>query len=185
MKNKIKFSLLFAVLWIFFKLLLFWFGYAVSSVTPAIFGNIFCLLAAISIGLFIHKKNELLDKGNALNDIKKSLSIGMPYAVIVSIFIYFYYSKIDPQYNQRQIQKAQVLIDTTLKNEVKFEQLKKENESFEVMSKERIRKELIKGPKSFYTASATSLVSLLSLMMLSTFYSILLTIIYRKFFFRD
>lgn len=185
MKNKIKFSLLFAVIWIFFKLLLFWFGFAINTVTPAIFGNIFCLLAAISIGLFINKKNEIVEKGNAMNDIKTSLSIGMPYAVLVSIFIYFYYSKIDPAYNERQLEKAQILIDTTLKNNTKFEQLKKENASFEVMSKEKIKNELIKGPKSFYTPSATSLISLLSLMMLSTFYSILLTIIYRKFFFRN
>jgi hypothetical protein len=184
-KKKFKFSILFALLWIAFKMILFWIGYAVDTVTPAIFANIFCLLAAISVGLYIHKKNEIDEKGNAMNDIKKSLSIGMPYAVIVAIFIYAYYSKIDPSYNQRQIQKAQVLIDTTLKNDAKFEQIKKENESFEVMSKEKIRKELIKGPKSFYTASATSLVSLLSLMMLSTFYSIILTVIYRKFFFRD
>jgi len=148
-------------------------------------GNIFCLLSAISIGLFINKKREISEKGNAMNDIKTSLGIGMPYAVLVSIFIYFYYSKIDPTYNQRQIQKAQILIDTTLKNDAKFEQLKKENASFELMSKEKIKKELIKGPQSFYTASATSLISLLSLMMLSTFYSILLTVIYRKFFFRN
>ena len=185
MKNKVKFSLIFASIWIFYKLILFWFGSTINTVTPSIFGNIFCLLAAISVGLFIHKKNETTEKGNAINDIKTSLSVGMPYAVIVSLFIYVYYSKIDPEYNQRQIHKAQVLIDKTLKNEVKFEELKKENESFEVMSKERIRKELIKGPKSFYTASATSLVSLLSLMMLSTFYSILLTVIYRKFIFRN
>jgi hypothetical protein len=185
LKNKVKFSLIFAAIWIFYKLILFWFGSAINTVTPSIFGNIFCLLAAISVGLFIHKKNETTEKGNAINDIKTSLSVGMPYAVIVSLFIYVYYSKIDPEYNQRQIHKAQVLIDKTLKNEVKFEEHKKENEAFEVMSKERIRKELIKGPKSFYTASATSLVSLLSLMMLSTFYSILLTVIYRKFIFRN
>ena len=58
--------------------------------------------------------------------------------------------------------------------------MKLENPSFEMMSTLKIKSELLKGPRGFYKASSTAILSLLALMMLSLIYSIAITVIYRK-----
>jgi hypothetical protein len=63
-------------------------------------------------------------------------------------------------------------------------ELKKQKPEFEVMSKEQLRKELKKGPANMYSAKATGLLSLLSMMLLTTFYSLLISLIYRKILFK-
>ncbi len=184
MKITVRTGLVFALVWILFKMILLWTGAFRYNIVPPVLFNMLCLLLAISVGLYLHKRKEGT-LGNALNDIKNGLSAGMPYAIIVSVFIYFYYDKIDPEFNGHQIAEAHQGIKEMLDDPDNLTQLREENAEFEVKTKEEIFESLKQGPENFYNAGSTMTLSLLAMLILGTLNSIFITIIYRKVVFRD
>ena len=180
MKITIKIGILFAAIWMLIKFLYHEFNPQTTDLKLTIFSNMFLLICAISIGLYLHKKKEGFSQGNALSDIKSALTSGVIYTLFAALFIYLYYSIINPEFNQHQLNEAFTEIEKTLNDPVSLKKIKATQEAFEVMTKEQLYKELIKGPKNFYAAKSTFVISLLSLLLLSTLYSILVTIIIRK-----
>lgn len=154
-----------------------------ENIIPLVLINILFLLLAIAVGLFIHKRAET-EESNALNDIKNGLKAGLPYTVIVSIFIYLFYNNINPEYNQHQIVELETSFEKAVNNPEELALIKSNNEDFEVMNKEEILAELKKGPREFYAAGSTMTLSLLAMLMMSTLYSIFVTAVYRKVLFR-
>lgn len=185
MKITVKIGLLFAALWIGFKLILFATvtGSARYDMTFAIMTNIFCLLMAITLGLYFHKRKET-EYTNALGDIKSGLSAGLPYTIIVSIFLYFYYTKIDPEYNQHQRSEAAMQLEKLLDNPKDLKAMRASNAEFEVMSVDQIRDSIISNQEAMYSAQAVTTISLLGMLILATFNSIFVTIVFRKLVFR-
>jgi hypothetical protein len=185
MKVTLKTGILFAFAWMIAKLIIHFSGWSANSVVPTIFLNMLFLLSAICTGLYLHKKQEGFSQGNAMSDIKASMTTGIPYAMLVAIFIYFYYAQINPEYVQHQIADAERTIQIALDDPTEMKRIRAEQEAFEVMSKEKIYAELVKGPRSFYSAGSTMTIGLLGMVMLATMYSILVTVIYRRVLFRD
>lgn len=164
-------------------MIFFWTGAVGYNVVPSVLINMFCLLASIAIGLYLQKRQDQ-GAGNALNDIKNGLSAGLPYALIVSVFIYFYYSEIDPGFNEHQIAEAQAGIEKVIADPDQLAEVKESNADFEVMTDEEIFEEMMQGPRSFYKPTAVMTVSMLAMLLLGTLNSIFITIIYRKIVFR-
>lgn len=154
------------------------------NIVPAVLMNMLFLLLAIAVGLYIHKRREQ-DSGNALNDIKNGLSAGLPYALVVSVFIYFYYEKIDPGFNQHQIAEAHAGISKLLETPEGLAEARSSNPDFEVLTKDEIFEKMKEGPEGFYKASSTMTLSMLAMLLLGTLNSIFITIIYRKVVFRN
>jgi len=184
MKTTVRTGLVFALVWILFKMILLWTGAFRYDIVPPVLFNMLCLLLAISVGLYLHKRQEGT-KGSALTDIKNGLSAGMPYAIIVSVFIYLYYDKIDPEFNGHQIAEAHQGIMEMLDDPESLEKLREDNAEFEVKTKKEIFESLKQGPANFYNAGSTMTLSLLSMLILGTLNSIFVTVIYRKVVFRD
>lgn len=154
-----------------------------DSISATVLLNILFLLSAIAIALYQVKRYQS-EENSFLGDIKSGLKAGVPYTILVSVFIYFYYGSINPDFNKRQIEKVEAKIEKVFQNPVEYQKLKNSNPSFEVMSKEELMKEMKTGPKSFYAAGATMTLSLLAMLLLSTLYSILVSVIYRRIVFR-
>ena len=185
MKPTVKFGLIFAAIWIGFKLVLFstLTGPDRYNLQPAILANILCLLLAITLGLYFHKRNAT-EQSNALGDIKSAMGAGMIYTMIVTVFLYFYYSKIDPEYNQHQRSEAAMQLEKMLNDPEEFKKLKGSNGDFEVMSKDEIRASLITNQEAMYSTQAVTTVSLLGMLMLATVNSILISIVMRRVIFK-
>ncbi|MDP4637874.1 MAG: DUF4199 family protein [Crocinitomicaceae bacterium] len=183
MRITVKTGMITALVWIGIKMLAFATGIVGSNVVPLVMLNILGVLLAISIGLFLHKKKTMEDS-NALLDIKNAMSAGVPYVMLVSIFLYFYYAKIDPEFNAHQIAEFETTLQRDLDDPIKFQQIKESNEDFEVKSKKEIYDTLRSGPRAFYSPGSTMAISMLSLLLLATLNSIFVTIVYRKFIFR-
>lgn len=183
MKITIKTGLIFAFVWIAFKMIFFFTEALQEQIMPSVLLNILCILLAISIGLYKQKRREN-EETSALHDIKNAMSAGVPYALIVSCFLYFYYSNIDPEFNRHQIVEAEIGIKKMLSDSVEFEAVKSTRPEFEVMSQDEIYEELIQGPRNFYKASTTMTISMLALLLLATINSIFVTIVFRKVVFR-
>lgn len=186
MKIAVKVGILFALGWIILKLILFatLSGEMRYNVQPAILTNILFLLMSITVGLYLHKKNAT-EETNALGDIKNAMSAGVPYTIIVSLFIYAYYSAIDTDYIKHQISERSMAMEKELNDPEQLAKVKASNEDFEVMTKEEI---LVKGKenlKATFNAGATMTLSMLGMLVLSTINSIFVTVVYRKVVFKN
>jgi len=183
MRITVKTGIITAVIWILIKLSFFYFGLFDDTIVPAVMLNILGLLLAIAIGLYLQKRREK-EETNAMLDLKNAMSAGVPYVLIVSIFIYFYYSKINPDYYQHKIAEQEVAIKKMVNDPVQLKKFQSEHEDAEVMSKEQIEKKLMESNKKGASAGFTATLSTLALLILATMYSLLVAIIYRKIVFK-
>lgn len=184
MKVTIKTALICAIVWIVFKLLGYQLGWNIPDYTSLfVMANILCLLASVSIGLYLQKRKGEEDD-NMLTDIKNGMTAGVIYSLVVAGFLYFYYEKIDPEYNQKMIAEREMYFKTVVDDPIKLKEIKASNQTLEVMTKEEIIEEFRKTPQMLFSGSFMMTFGVLSMLMLSTLYSILVTVIYRKVLFR-
>lgn len=183
MRITVKTGIIVALIWIAVKML-YHFVNPEGSIVPMLFANMFCLLSAIAVGLFLDKKSKRYAKGSAMDDMKAAMQAGIPYAILVVVFIGFYYAKINPEYVDKMATERMTAIQKELDDPVKLKEIKASKEEFQVMTKEEIYKEMDNSTRTVISSQAITLISLLSLTVLSTFYSLLVTIIFRKVLFR-
>jgi hypothetical protein len=174
MKFPIKVGLICAAIWIGLKLLAWTFSFSLNEIKPFVFVNMFLLTAAITIALYFIKLKE--DDSNLLNDIKNGMLAGMPYSVIVSVFMYFYYERIYPDFNNHKIE----LIEKKLNEPNAIKDIQKNNPEMQNDSPEEVRREVIQKSKMIYSSKFNMLVALLSLVLYTTINSIVISIIFRK-----
>ena len=183
MRVTVKTGIITALVWIAIKLILFATGISQHNIVPLVMLNILGVLVAVSVGLYLHKLKSGEDS-TSLTDIKNGMASGVPYALVVSVFLYFYYTNIDPDYNAHQIAEFETALLKDLNDPEKFEQIKASNEDFEVKTKEEIFDTLVQGPHAFFKAGSTMVISMLALLLLATMNSIFVTAVYRRFIFR-
>lgn len=184
MRITLKVGIISAFAWILVKLSIFGMGISIEkSINPSILINMLFVVLAISIGLYLQKRSDT-DEGNALNDMKNGMSAGIPYAIIVSIFLYFYYAKINPEFTQHKISEGHTELLKKMKDPIKYKQLKNSNPDYEISTDKQIIKNEMNSLKSIWNAKSVSVLTLLALTMYSTFNSIIITIIYRKIVFK-
>lgn len=183
MKITLKTGLIFAGIYILIKLMFFFTGALGQNIVPSVLINILCILLAISVGLYKQKRSET-EHGSLLQDIKNGMTAGVPYAILVSVFLYFYYDTIDPAYNQHQIAEAEFQIKKNLDDPASFKKIKASNPDFEVMTKEQIYDLMIQSPRAVFKASTTMTISMLALLILGTMNCIFVAIVYRKIVFK-
>jgi hypothetical protein len=74
--------------------------------------NTFCLLLAVTISILVnfnrHKKNGL----SMLEDIKTGLTSSSVYAVVIALFITFYYLVLDPGYTEYRVKERIAAMQT-------------------------------------------------------------------------
>ncbi|MCO5260694.1 MAG: DUF4199 domain-containing protein [Crocinitomicaceae bacterium] len=184
MKVTFKIAIIFAVTWIALKMTGFLIGWNVPSNTPFfVLSNMFVLLAAISVGLYLQKRKKVEDD-TILNDVKNGMATGVVYSMIISAFLYFYYEKIDPDYNRKMIAEREAYFQSIVDDPVQLKQVKENNKDLEIMTKEEMLQEFRKTPQMLFSGGFIMTYGILSMIMLSTFYSIVVAIIYRKVLFR-
>lgn len=183
MRITVKTGIISAAVWILIKMIFFYLGLFPDTIVPSVMLNILGLLLAVSIGLFLQKRKDT-EETNAMYDIKNAMSAGLPYILIVSIFIYFYYSKINPEYYAHQIAENEIAIEKMVNNPLELKKFKETQEDAEVMTKEEIEEKLKDSNKKGASPGFTATLSTLALLILSMLYSILVTVIYRQILFK-
>lgn len=182
MRIAVKTGLFFALGWILVKMSMYSFGMMDSQIPGAMI-NILFLLLAISTGLYLTKLRSK-EPNNALGDIKDSMTAGLPYTLIVSIFLYFFYGNIDREFTDHKINERITAIEKQLSEPGEWEQFKKDNSDFETYSKEQFLKEETEKIEAANAPRSIFVMALLGGLMLGTFYSILVTAIMRRIVFR-
>jgi hypothetical protein len=179
MKLPIKVGLIASLVWISIKLIAFSQSISLDDLKPFVFINMFILTAAIAIALYLVKRHET--ESNLLNDIKNGMLAGVPYTVIVSVFLYFYYQKIYPEFNAKKINE----IEIKLSNPKTIKEIQKSNIAMENKSSDEIKRDVMSKTEMVYNANFTMLVSMLSLLLYSTLNSIVISVIFRRIIFRN
>ena len=185
MRPAIKAALIFSSTWIVLKLLFFGIGIFQDDIfVVGLINNLF-LLASIAVGLYYQKKKEGFGEGTALSDIKHSMVAGAPYALIVSVFMFFFYNDINPGFVENRRSERMDLIYKEMQRPSYVDSLKIQNNDFEVLTDEEIFKQIKTDTESALSANSLLVFSLLGLIVLSLTYSIFITIIFRKILLRD
>ena len=184
MRITVKVGLIFAALWIFVKMVFFWSGALGYNVVPAVLLNMLFVLLAISIGLYLQKLRQT-EYTNALGDIKTGMTVGVPYAVVVSIFIYFYYAEIDPGFNEHQLAEREMALIKELDKPNGLQTVQAGNTELEVLSREEIIAKQRNSNGAIFNATSTMTLSMLALLVLATLNSVFITVIMRRIIFRD
>jgi len=184
MKNALKTASLCAFLWIAFKLV----GYKLMWNTPQyapffVMANMFVLLVAVAVTLYFYNR-ETREDDSLLNDIKNGMLSGTIYALLISIFLYFYYEKIDPQYNEKMIFERELYMKKILESPEKLAELKASNQDLEVMTVEEILEKYKEMPQILFSGTFMMTYGLLALVTLSALYSTIVAVIYKKILFR-
>ena len=134
---------------------------------------------AVSAVLYIKKRKQREDS-NYLDDIKTSMIPGVIYTVVVSVFIYFYYQHIYPEFNTNKISE----IEIRMQDKKNIADLRKSNPEMENKSDEEIKSKVLKSVNDYYSAKFTMTITLLGLLVYTTLNSILLSLIFRRVIFR-
>jgi len=176
-------GIIFSVVFVIVKMIFFYTQPVGYDITPLVLLNLFLLISSISIGLYLQKRRDT-EESNGLRDIKNGMTAGVPYGVIVSLFLFVYYSNIDPEYNAHQIIEKEYEIEKQLANPKQFKKIQDSNPDFEVLSKEEIKEKVMEGLRSTYSPNSVLTLSLLGMIVMSAVNSIFITIIYRRIVFR-
>ena len=179
MRITVKIGLLFAAIWIAIKMIFFMTGLTGDSIQTSAMINILCLLLSISVGLYLVKLRAT-EETSLMTDIKNGMTSGVPYILVVSIFMYIFYAEINPEFiSHLRAEKVQAM-KTRLDDPATLARLKSENADFEVMSKEQIFERMKQGPENTINSKSTSVLNLFALLLLATMNSIFVAVIYRK-----
>jgi hypothetical protein len=169
-----------AVLWIIIKQMAFILGlFTFGSVQLFVLMNMFLLTFSIALALYKFKKTEE-NPANFMQDVKKGIAAGMIYNLIVSGFIYLFYAKIHPEYNQYQIDQAKELLE----NPKNLEKIRAKNPDMKNKSDAEIKKMSLMQVQQIASAGFTFVLALLGLTLYSILNSIVISVIYRKLLFK-
>ena len=182
MRVTVKTGIITAFCWMFIKLVFYYTGTFTDTIVPSVMLNILGMLVSIAVGLYLHKLGDK-EESNTLLDIKNAMTAGIPYAVLVSIFIYIYYSQINPEYYLHQIAENEIAIEKMVNDPVQLAKFKSDQPDAEVMTKEEIEFKLKKSNRQGAAPGFTTTLAMLALTVLATLYSLLVTIIYRRLIF--
>lgn len=185
LRPALKFSLLFAGLWIALKMIFMAYNLFQEDIQVTGLLNNFFLLSAIALGLFFEKRKEGFGEGTAMTDIKHAVTAGAPYVLIVSLFMFYYYDTINPEFIETRVEERVDLIYNDMQRESYVDSLKVNKPEFRTRTDEEILREAKREIESNLSPKSMLVFSLLGMLILAVTYAILLTLVFRKVLFRD
>lgn len=185
LRPALKFSLIFAGLWIAIKLIFMELNLFQDDIQVTGLLNNFFLLSAIALGLFFEKRKEGFGEGTAMTDIKHAVTAGAPYVLIVSLFMFYYYDTINPEFIETRVEERVDLIYNDMQRESYVDSLKVNKPEFRTRTDEEILREAKREIESNLSPKSMLVFSLLGMLILAVTYAILLTLVFRKVLFRD
>lgn len=172
-------AIIFGGSWIALKMFAFALQWNLDNIQPFVLINMALLTAAISLFMYRKKRTES-GESNILTDIKAGLTVGLPYTLIVSFFLFFYYRDIYPEFNQHK----RAAYERKMDSPQEIAAIRKGNTALENKTDAEIIQMARKNTALMYDSQFTLSVSLLALLVYSTLNSLLIAVIYRRVVFR-
>jgi hypothetical protein len=180
MKKGWHYGLVFSGLWIALKMLAFWCNWRLDEIQIFVLLNMAFLTSAIALFMY-HKKRTNTEESNFLTDIKAGVTVGLPYTLLVSFFLFFYYQDIYPEFNEHK----RAAYERKMDSPAEIAAIRKGNSALENKSDAEIVAMARQNTAMMYDPQFTLSVSLLALLVYGTLNSLLIAVIYRRVVFRD
>jgi hypothetical protein len=179
MRFPLKIGLIFAASWIACKMLALAINWSTNDIRFFVFVNMLFITTAASFS--IYKEKRANPDNPLLQDIKNGLLSSLPYALIVSVFLYFYYEKIYPEFNENKLRE----IELRLEERKTIAELRSSNPDMENKTDVEIKKAVMENSRTIHSAKFTMILSTLALMIYGTLNSIAISLIFRRVIFRQ
>ena len=177
--DPVQSGLVAALILIEIKLIALSLGFSLYDINPFVFINMFLVTGSIAFSLYQIKRHE--DDSNFLNDVKNGMTAGIPYTIVVGVFLYFYYQSIFPDYTQSKLD----YIEQELNNPDKINEIKSSNSDLSNKSTSEIKTLMMSNTETMYSAKFTMVITLLGLTIFSAINSLIISFIYRRIVFRN
>jgi hypothetical protein len=177
MKSPLSISVFFALIYVIIKLIVFNLGKSVELFVPMILVNIMLILLAALFGLRAWKRKHKNQEDSFLEDLKCTLRNTSMYALLVSGFVFMYYSTIDKDFRDQLAERQ--FANVTQKD---FKEMQKRDPD---MLKDKTLddyKKLKKNEMQLFTSPfMTTTITLMGLMLIGFFYSLLISLAWPRF----
>jgi hypothetical protein len=170
----------FALVFIIVKCIFFVTGFQYTHYNFVILVNIVCVLLAVGLGMYVarEKNGQLLSLGIAR--IKAGMRGGAIYAIVVSIFVFFYYNNIDKKFGEDKVKER-----VQWAEKLDFKQIRKDNPDAWAHKNQRdFIDEQKENAQLFFSPFMITTVTLISLMIVSMIYSVVMNVIFKNLFFK-
>ena len=176
MKPSVKVALVCSLISIGITLVFFYSGKSDVWFAKGALVNLFLLISAIGVGVFLYKKSEGFSEKGFVDDLKMAMQGGIVFTIMVSGFTYFYYSKIEvnllEDFRQEKLAEKKALIP----NEAAYLEMQKTNPNYKDKTyMDFMENEEDKGSFSMNAKIITLFHSILG-MLFSVVFSIFVTI---------
>jgi amino acid transporter len=161
-------------------MLAFLFNWRLDEIQIFVLLNMAFLTGAIALFMY-RKKRTNTEESNILTDIKAGLTVGLPYTLLVSFFLFFYYKDIYPEFNEHK----RAAYERKMDSPEEIAAIRKGNSALENKSDAEIVAMARQNTAMMYDPQFTLSVSLLALLVYGTLNSLLIAVIYRRVVFRD
>ncbi len=176
MKSPVSISLFFALTYVIIKLIVFNLGKSVELFVPLILVNIFLILLAILFGLRAWKKQQDKADDHFLDDFKCTMRNASVYALIISGFVFVYYSAIDTNFREQLAERQ--FADISKED---FKKMQKQDPDMLGNKTLDDYKKLKKNEMKLFTSPfMTTTITLMGLMLIGLFYSIIVVLMWPR-----
>lgn len=179
MNKSVKYGLIASLVWIAVKMSAL--ALSISLYEIKYFGLLNMFLLTFVITWSIYKNKRTQTESNLLVDIKNGMLAGVPYTTVVSVFLFFYYGQIFPEFREKKMNEVYVRIDT----KKELDAIRKNQPELENKSDVEIKELAIKDWKNKLDPQFTMMISLLALLFYTTMNSLLISLVFRRIVFRN
>ena len=180
MKTSVKFGLAFALLWIIISMIIFYSGYSKETFNIGILINLFLLMTATAVGLFMTKKEQKFEKGNFIRDFKTATQSGVIYAIVVAGFVYLYHEVIDTSIRSALIEARIEALHTAVPDSETFKELQANDPTWRDKSYDDYIENQEDQFKSVFSSFSVFVAHLMGLTFFSLLFAFFSTLILRK-----
>lgn len=177
MSSTAKSAVIFAACFVIFKLIFFNTGLHDNNYVVVVFANILFVVLAMIFGLRFARKDNPEENRTYTQHVKTSMRAASLYAILISAFSYLYYSKIDQGFVQHRIEERMELA-----RNVDFAELQKMNpEKLQGKNREDFLQAEKENAELWFSPFFLSTLTLMGLILISLFYSLLIAWFWGKF----
>lgn len=180
MKTSVKYGLFFGLIWIILDMIIFYAGIAKEAFLPMILINLFFLMCAISVGLYLTKKERNWETGIFADDFKTAMQGGIIYAIVIAAFIYLYHAQIDTSIRDQLIDARIEALHKAVPNEQAFYEMQQEDPTWKGKSYDDYIENQEDQIAGVISPTSIFVMHLMGLSMLAFLYSFGASIILRK-----
>jgi len=175
-----RFALIFFTLFVIIKMVLFNLRKNDDWYLAAIFCNILFLLLAIFFTVRSTYKSTNPGSISYLDVVKTALKPAMLYAVLLSGFVYLYYSKIDSGFTRVRV------VETTKKAAQFYDIEKQKNTDIELLKipREEYIKKAAQSAEFIYSPFVACTLSMIGLVLMSLLYSIIISWAWKAYLYK-